>query len=51
MSTQPLKTHEHDAKRVHVVVLRGGVPYEIEQHVCASCARVLDEKQVKRAAA
>ena len=43
--------HEHEAKRVHVLVVKAGVPYEIEQQVCAACARVLDEKPVKRAAA
>jgi hypothetical protein len=48
---QPTKLHEHVAKRVHVVLQRAGVPYEIEQQVCAACARVLDEKPVKRAAA
>jgi hypothetical protein len=47
----PKKTHEHEAKRVHVLIQRAGVPYEIEQQVCTSCARVLDEKPVKRAAA
>ena len=45
------KSHEHVAKRVHVLIQRAGVPYEIEQQVCTSCARVLDEKPVKRAAA
>lgn len=45
------KTHEHVAKRVYVLIQRAGVPYEIEQQVCASCAQVLDEKSVKRAAA
>jgi hypothetical protein len=45
------KTHEHVAKRVYVLIQRAGVPYEIEQQVCASCAQVLDEKPVKRAAA
>jgi NMD protein affecting ribosome stability and mRNA decay len=45
------KIHEHVAKRVHVLIQRAGVPYEIEQQVCTSCARVLDEKPVKRAAA
>ena len=30
---------------------KAGVPYEIEQQVCQACARVLDEKPVKRAAA
>jgi NMD protein affecting ribosome stability and mRNA decay len=46
-----LKVHEHVAKRVHVLIQRAGVPYEIEQQVCTSCARILDEKPVKRAAA
>jgi NMD protein affecting ribosome stability and mRNA decay len=47
----PVKIHEHVAKRVHVLLQRAGVPYEMEQQVCASCSRVLDEKPVKRAAA
>jgi NMD protein affecting ribosome stability and mRNA decay len=52
MSAQhPVKVHEHVAKRVHVLLQRAGVPYEMEQQVCASCSRVLDEKPVKRAAA
>ncbi len=52
MGNQPThKPHEHDAERVHVLLLRRGIPYEIERHVCAKCARVLDEKPVKRAAA
>jgi hypothetical protein len=47
----PTTIHEHVAKRVHVLLLKAGVPYEIEQQVCEACARVLDEKPVKRAAA
>jgi NMD protein affecting ribosome stability and mRNA decay len=43
--------HEHTLHRVHVVIQRAGVPYEIEQQVCSDCARVLDEKPVKRATA
>ena len=48
---QPIKIHEHVAKRVHVLLLRAGVPYEVEQQVCSDCRVVLDEKPVKRAAA
>jgi NMD protein affecting ribosome stability and mRNA decay len=49
---QPLtKIHEHVAKRVHVVLQRAGVPYEVEQQVCADCSHILDEKPVKRATA
>ena len=48
---QPIERHEHDAKRVHVLLLRAGVPYEVEQQVCTGCQHVLDEKPVKRAAA
>ena len=47
----PVQVHEHVAKRVHVLLQRAGVPYEMEQQVCTSCSRVLDEKPVKRAAA
>jgi len=50
-SQQPIKVHEHVAKRVHVVLQRAGVPYEVERQVCTDCSRVLDEKPVKRAAA
>ena len=45
------KIHEHVAKSVHVLLQRAGVPYEVEQQVCADCSRVLDEKPVKRATA
>jgi hypothetical protein len=45
------KVHEHVAKQVHVLLQRAGVPYEMEQKVCAACSRVLDEKPVRRAAA
>ncbi len=48
---QPIKLHEHHAKRVHVLSQRAGVPYEVEQQVCEDCRRILDEKTVKRAAA
>jgi len=48
---QPMRVHTHHAERVHVLLQRAGVPYEIEQQVCKSCRRVLDEKPVKRAAA
>jgi NMD protein affecting ribosome stability and mRNA decay len=48
---QPVKIHEHVAKRVHVLLQRAGVPYEVEQQVCTDCSRVLDEKPVRRAAA
>ena len=43
--------HEHVAKRVHLLSQKSGVPYEVEQQVCQACARILDEKPVKRAAA
>jgi NMD protein affecting ribosome stability and mRNA decay len=51
MKRQPVKVHEHVAKRVHVLLQRAGVPYEVEQQVCTGCSRVLDEKPVRRATA
>jgi NMD protein affecting ribosome stability and mRNA decay len=48
---QPRRLHDHVAKRVHVLLQRAGVPYEVEQQVCTDCRRILDEKPVKRAAA
>jgi hypothetical protein len=43
--------HEHVAERVHLVLLRQGVPYEVERKVCAQCNEVLAETAVKRASA
>jgi hypothetical protein len=43
--------HEHHAELVHVLLQRAGVPYEVEQKVCAECHRVLDETPVRRTAA
>ena len=51
MTMRQTTNHEHVAKSVHVLMQRAGVPYEMEQQVCTACARVLDEKPVKRAAA
>jgi hypothetical protein len=52
MNVRPkAKAHDHSAERVHVLVVKAGVPYEIEQQVCTICHQVLDEKPVKRAAA
>ncbi len=52
MNLRPkMKAHEHVAERVHVLVVKAGVPYEIEQQVCVDCRAVLDEKPVKRTAA
>jgi NMD protein affecting ribosome stability and mRNA decay len=48
---KPIELHQHVAKRVHLVQQRSGIPYEVERQVCAECARVLDEKPLKRAAA
>ena len=43
--------HQHVAKRVHVVLQRAGVPYEVERQVCAGCSHVLVERPLKRATA
>jgi hypothetical protein len=48
---QVIPIHEHVTKRVHVLLQRAGVPYEVERQVCTGCLVVLDEKPVKRAAA
>ena len=44
-------SHQHVAKRVHVVLQREGVPYEVERQVCTGCAHVLVERQLKRTSA
>jgi hypothetical protein len=43
--------HRHKAVTLHVLAQRRGIPYELEQRVCSSCSRVLDERPLKRAAA
>jgi len=47
----PKRDHEHVKTSVHVVLQRAGVPYEVEQQVCADCRRILDEKPVRRTTA
>jgi hypothetical protein len=48
---QQTSVHTHNTKVVHVLLQRAGIPYEMEQQICTSCRRVLDEKPVRRAAA
>jgi hypothetical protein len=43
--------HRHTGVRMHVLLQRLGVPYEVERTVCSGCGRVLDERPLKRAAA
>jgi hypothetical protein len=37
--------------RTYVLLQRLGVPYEVERTICSECREVLDERQLKRAAA
>jgi hypothetical protein len=50
MATNPAQ-HTHVAVVTHLIRQRRGIPYEMERKVCAACARVLDEKPIKRLAA
>jgi NMD protein affecting ribosome stability and mRNA decay len=43
--------HRHSAVVTHLLRQRSGVPFEVEQKVCKSCQRVLDERPLRRAAA
>jgi NMD protein affecting ribosome stability and mRNA decay len=43
--------HRHRPVTRHAIRQRAGVPYEVERRICAECARVLDERPVRRAAA
>ncbi|MGZ8740734.1 MAG: hypothetical protein ACXWZ8_09090 [Gaiellaceae bacterium] len=45
------RLHEHKAVIAHALRQQAGIPYEVEQHVCSDCRRVLDERTVRRAAA
>ena len=54
MSAFPMrrgKSHHHTAVTTHVLRQRAGVPYEVEQVVCDSCRRLLEERPLRRAAA
>jgi hypothetical protein len=51
MEKQTTRPHEHVATNLHVLRQRAGVPYEVEQKVCADCRRILGETPVRRAAA
>jgi NMD protein affecting ribosome stability and mRNA decay len=48
---QPARDHRHTEVKTHVLLQRGGVPYEVEQKVCPDCRRILDERPLRRAAA
>jgi RNase P subunit RPR2 len=43
--------HRHRAVSTHVVVQRGGIPYELERTVCKECDRLLTERALRRATA
>lgn len=45
------RRHRHEPTRQHAIGQRGGVPYEVERIVCATCGAMLDERLLKRAAA
>jgi len=49
--TQRRPLHRHTGVRRYVLLQRLGIPYEVERTVCSDCQRVLDERQLKRAAA
>ncbi|MBA2461264.1 MAG: hypothetical protein H0V45_05795 [Actinobacteria bacterium] len=44
------RAHEHKAIVTHTVRQHAGIPYEVEQRVCSDCRRILDERQLRRAA-
>ena len=45
------RVHVHQPVVTHSVRQQAGIPYEIEQRVCSHCRRLLDERQLRRAAA
>jgi hypothetical protein len=47
MSTSPAQ-HTHVAVVKHTIRQHHGIPFEVERKVCAACARVLDEKPIRR---
>ena len=51
MDSKRRQPHKHIAIVRHELRQRAGIPYEVETKVCSACARVLDERPLKRAAA
>ena len=51
ISTRAGQLHEHKAVIAHALRQHAGIPYEVEQKVCADCRTVLDERTLRRAAA
>ncbi len=49
--THRRRLHRHTGVRRYVLLQRLGIPYEVERTVCSECQLVLDERQLKRAAA
>jgi hypothetical protein len=45
------RIHKHTTVTTLAIRQRQGVPYQVEQKVCSTCRRLIDEKPVKRAAA
>jgi len=43
--------HRHRAVVTHALRQQAGIPYEVERKICSDCRRVLDERNVRRAAA
>lgn len=43
--------HEHKAVTTYLLKQREGIPYEVARVQCSECSRVLDERQLRRAAA
>jgi hypothetical protein len=48
---QTRRPHKHTAVVRHELGQRAGIPYEVEKTICSACARVLDERPIRRAAA
>ena len=43
--------HSHTKTVTHAIVVRRGIPYEVERVVCTQCHLVLEERPVARVAA
>lgn len=43
--------HSHMKSVTHAIVVRRGIPYEVERVVCTQCRRILEERPVSRVAA
>jgi NMD protein affecting ribosome stability and mRNA decay len=50
MTASAVPQHVHDPATTTIVRQRQGIPYEVQQVICTSCRKLLQERKLRRAA-